>query len=239
MLKKEYLSGREFIKRILDGELNFASIQLEENCPLDSYKEYPSLLAYLAVQDFQKEPLILIASDLRGLRAKNIYIPFVQANEADFSFADLQSANLSHGCIDESNFYAADLREAKLRGIKGWKSDFLRALVRGIDFTGAFLERANLSEIMLEDAMLEKTVLRSASLKKTGLRRTFVQGADFLEANLREATLEEMKGLDKAHNLELAEYWKTKVGEEERQTLEEALKKKELFTSIKDATPFS
>ncbi|MEM4318499.1 MAG: pentapeptide repeat-containing protein [Candidatus Pacearchaeota archaeon] len=183
------MKGDELVKKILAGERDFSRIELEEGFNLADHESFEELQKYLTNANLDLDPIIMDNSKLRGVVARNLYLPFFRGKEA--------------------NLWGADLLGADLSGADLW-----RACLSGADLSGAYLWRACLS---------------GADLSGAYLWRADLWGADLWGADLSSAYLKNVKNLGKAVNLGHAIFYHTIVTEREKEIIERALKKKQLF----------
>lgn len=106
----------------------------------------------------------------------------------DFRQSKLADADMSRAKCVKSNMQEADLRSAKLKGIRLVDCNLMSANMSavnltGCDFSGCDLTGARLSGATLVMAKFEKAVLRSANLDKAN-----AQQANFRQANLTGAS---------------------------------------------------
>lgn len=84
-------------------------------------------------------------SDLRNANCSGARFQAADLTGADFNKADLSHADLSSANVHKAVFVEADLRRARLRSLRGFESaSFLRADVRDVDFSGAYLLRRHI-----------------------------------------------------------------------------------------------
>jgi len=126
------MKGEEFARKILDGERNLPRIRIPTGFDLSGHDIFPELQDYLKKQDMQSHPLVLDNSQLIGIKAQGIYLPYVQMREAN---------------LREANLREADLREADLSGANLERANLERANLYGANLCEADLERANLSGV--------------------------------------------------------------------------------------------
>ncbi|MCA9608656.1 MAG: pentapeptide repeat-containing protein [Myxococcales bacterium] len=95
----------------------------------------------------------LAHADLRRVHARGARFHEADLHGADLGQADLSDADLSKADVDHASFLEADLRRARLRSLRGFeRASFLRADVRDVDFSGAYLLRRHvLDENYLEE----------------------------------------------------------------------------------------
>ena len=149
----KYMAGREFVRQVSSGERDFSRMRLEEGFDLSGYDCFDGMqecLIYL--QNHEANPLLITGSQLRGVKARGIYLPFVKGKGASFRRAEL----------GEVNFEGADLERA----------DF-----EGADLEGAYFLRAHLEKAHLQGAHLQGAHLKRAHLKRADLERADLKGA--------------------------------------------------------------
>jgi len=255
------MKGEEFIKKVLAGERDFSRIKLEEDFDLSGHEGFAELLEYLHLKYSPTmiilcglSPIILNDSELKGIKAERLYLPYVCGKRVNLQGADLEGAYLG-----EANLVGANLREAYLQGATLVEANLEGATLEGASLKEAHLDGASLKEADLNGANLEKADLekadlkrasfKEASLEKADLKRANLQGANLKRAylgeanlvganlkkaylkraNLMAANLKEAKNLEVTLHIEDAIFNKTRVTEREKAIIEEALKRKQLF----------
>jgi uncharacterized protein YjbI with pentapeptide repeats len=95
----------------------------------------------------------LVHADLRSLRARDARFAEADVSHACLSKADLRDADLTKARVRHTSFVETDLRHARLRGLFAFESAlFLRADVRDVDWSGAYLIRRHIiDENFLEE----------------------------------------------------------------------------------------
>ncbi|MFK7986981.1 MAG: pentapeptide repeat-containing protein [Sandaracinaceae bacterium] len=84
-------------------------------------------------------------ADLRDVRAKDARFSNADLTRADFARADLSGAELSGTQVRSASFIEADLRGGRLRSMRHFdRALFLRADVRDVDFSGAYMLRRHI-----------------------------------------------------------------------------------------------
>ena len=150
------MKGEEFVRKILAGERDFSRIKLEEGFDLAGYEGFSEMLEYLIKTDLQKSPLILDYSELKGIKAKELYLPFVRGEEAHFEEADLREAYFEGAYFKGAGFGRADLHGANFCGAYLREAYFCRADLHGSYFEGACFLGANFCRADLEMADLRR-----------------------------------------------------------------------------------
>lgn len=118
--------------------------------------------------------------------------------------ANLQRINLSNAKLGRTLLIAANLSDSNLEGINLEGADLTRAnlnrasltnaVVNG-DAIGTFFEQANLSNARMFRATLDGATFFQANLHRANLACTSLIGTRFLHANLRDADLQEARGV--------------------------------------------
>lgn len=134
-----------------------------------------------------------------GLIHKGIAGGILNLKGADFSLADIGSANLSadsrvslrwmrvhslYGDLQKVMLAGVNLRKARLRGINLQEAELSETYLSDADLEAANLEKANLHE-----ARLRYTILKEAILTKANLQGAYLHHANLKNANLCEAVL--------------------------------------------------
>ncbi len=185
----KYMTGAEFVSKIFAGERDFSGIKLEESFNLNNYEGFQALKSYLKKQDFRSNSIILSNSNLRGIKAEGLYLPFtngknIELDNADLRGSDFYAANFEDASFWETIFYKANLENSILR----------YARIDGANFVEANLKRADLRDIMVEAGDLV-TYFRGTDLRDADLRNVDMNCGiiEFVEANLEGANLENAK----------------------------------------------
>lgn len=92
-------------------------------------------------------------TDFRNASARDARFSDCDLSRSDFSTADLAGAELSSADVDRAYFVETDLRRARLRSLRNFeRASFLRADVRDVDFSGAYMLRRHvLDENFLDE----------------------------------------------------------------------------------------
>jgi len=165
-IQLKYMEGKEFVRQALSGKIDFSQIILEEGFNLSGYEGFDELQKYLKKQNFIENPFVINHSQLKGVKAIGIYLPYVKGHVTDLEGAYLEKANLR-----EAKLEGADLREAKLEG-----ADLRGAYLREAKLEGADLKAVkNLKNVLnLEEAIFcetrvsekEKAIIENALKKR-------------------------------------------------------------------------
>ncbi len=135
----------ELVNEILSGEINFRGIELPQGANLRNYEGFHEMQNYLMNQNPERNPIDLSNSNLIGLSAPTIYLPYSKLEGANLEGANLMGANL----------WRADL----------WRADLMRANLEGANLMGADLVEADLREANLLGTYLRKAKLIGADIR--------------------------------------------------------------------------
>lgn len=163
--KLKRMSGKEFVRKILEGERDFRGIGLYEGSNLSADEKFVEMQIYLQEQDLEVYPVTIEGSIFFYVKAIGLHFPYVKGNKADLRGADLAGAYLKR----------ADLRGADLRG-----ADFEGAYLEGADLKGADLGRAYLERAYLWRADLRgvRNLSEASCLRDAVFRETIVTPAE-------------------------------------------------------------
>ena len=187
-------------------------------------RNFPNAYLSLNFQNFSGADLIgadLSGADLSEADLSGAYLIGAYLRRADLRRADLRRADLRRANLIEAYLIEAYLSGAYLIGADLSRADFREAYLIGADLSGAYLigadlsradlrgadlRRADLSRADLRGADLSGANLRRAGLSGANLSDADLSGADLSDADLSDADLSGVKGLDKASNLETANF---------------------------------
>lgn len=204
LTQKIRMSGQEFVRKLLEGERDYADIILEPYFSLSASEHFAAIQAQLRAADLEDTPMILEGADLTGINADNLYMPFVKANRACFKHATLMEAHL-----ESSEFEKADFRYARL-------------------------PQTNMKTCHLRDADLRQTDLNLAELNSSVLTGANVAGANLLFTNFQATDIKGIVNLHLARSVETANFQFVSLGDKERSIIRAEMwsqqgKKRRLF----------
>ena len=138
----KYMKGKDFVKKILEGERDFSSIKLEDSFNLSGFKGFEDLQRYLKKADLRHYPIILNYAELIYIKASGLYLPYVNGRKINLERANLPRANLREANLERANLYranlrGADLQEANLREANLREANLQEAILRGANFWGS------------------------------------------------------------------------------------------------------
>ena len=138
----KYMKGKDFVKKILEGERDFSRIKLENGFNLTDFEGFRDLQTYLQEADLQKYPIILDYAALMYINASGLYLPYVNGRKINLERANLPRANLREANLERANLYranlrGADLQEANLREANLREANLQEAILRGANFWGS------------------------------------------------------------------------------------------------------
>ena len=191
-IERKQMKGEDFIKKILEGQRDFYGIELEYNFDLSGHELFGRMLDYLRKQYLAKYPIMINNSDLSGVKASGLYLPYLKVESSI-----LWNSNFEYSILSFADFHNADLTYA----------DFKHAELDHTDF-----RNANLQNVNFEHANLYFSDFRSANFDSTQLL-----GADLVLADLRGA-----RNLEKSFNLRCATFAETNVTRREEAIIRNA-----------------
>lgn len=186
------MTGKEFVRKVLDGEREFVGVRLEEGFNLSDNKElirFCNNLKKLTPENRKKESICITNSEFRGLQAGGAYLPYLLGIEAN-----LKGANFKGAIFHEANLYGANLTNTK--------------------FTQAEIINANLVEANFSSANLSGASIYGSDFRKANFHRTNVYGTNFNSVNFRD-----IKNLEHSVNLKYAKFLNTFGLEEEQRKI--------------------
>jgi len=175
------MKGEDFIRKILEGERDFYGIELEYNFDLSGHELFGKMQDFLRKQYLAKNPIIINNSDLSGVKALGLHLPYVK-----FESSILWNSNFEYAVLNFADFHNADLTYADFKHVELDHTDF---------------RNANLQHVNFEHANLYFSDFRGANFDFTQLL-----GADLVLADLRG-----VRNLEKSFNLRCASFGETKV----------------------------
>lgn len=200
--KLRELTGEEFVDGITNGERDFSSVKLPEDCDINVFRGCISsvkMQAYLKKhwREFQEKPINISDSDLTGLIAPPSFrVPYLIGRNAVLNGANLWRAKL----------WKADLRGAKLRGANLNESEPWGADLRDADLEGAHLERAQLSRnAKLQNANLKAVKAKLLRCEESDLNEAIFEGGDLRGAEFQQSDFKDVNF--KKANLSGANFW--------------------------------
>jgi len=86
-------------------------------------------------------------TDFRAAKLQRARFREADLTRTNFATADLRHADFQSSLVTEADFSDEDLREAHLKGIKGFmKANWLGADIRSVDFCGAYMVRRHIMD---------------------------------------------------------------------------------------------
>lgn len=170
--ERKQMKGEDFISKILEGERDFYGTELEYNFDLSGHELFGRLQNYLRNQYLAKAPVIINNSDLSGMQAIGLYLPYAKVessilwnanlqysvlNFANFRNADLTYTNFNHAELDHADFQRAELQHVNFKHANLYFSDF-----RGANFDSAQLAGTDLA---LADLRGVRNLAKSINLR--------------------------------------------------------------------------
>lgn len=146
-------------------------------------------LAHAKLAGANLEHALISHADLTGADLSDSKLSFANLAGAKLVEANLQDAQMAQAMIREADFTRASLRESFLTmsdatGCNFHEADLYHTQCSGVDFCGALLSKANLSQAVLDDANFTK-----ANLAGANLTYAYLSGARLIQTNLEDADL--------------------------------------------------
>jgi uncharacterized protein YjbI with pentapeptide repeats len=180
-VERKQMRGEDFIRKILEGEREFYGIELEYNFDLSGHELFGRMQDYLKKQYLAKYPIMINNSDLSGVKATGLYLPYVKLEGSI-----LWNSNFEYSVLSFANFQNSDLSYT--------------------DFTNAKLDHVNFQNANLQHVNLRHTNLYFSDFRGADFDFTHLFGANLILADLRG-----VKNLGKSYNLRSANFLETKV----------------------------
>jgi uncharacterized protein YjbI with pentapeptide repeats len=213
------VSGKEIIRRILEGERDFSHTRLAPATALHEEEGFPEMIAYLRQQDLRATPVIAEGVDWRGLRAPGLFLQSARFAEADLSGADLRNSNLRRAAFNGARLQHANLEGAVMMQCRFIQTDLSGANMRGADMYEAKVNGAVFRDVDLTFAQLLRVVFESSDI--TGAA---VGGVNFYRTDLRNVA-----GLESVRDLGRALFHHTMVTRRQLDTIQTAVRSLPLF----------
>lgn len=119
------------------------------------------------------------------VRINHNFVPFGEAEMARFRAKYLPDMDFSRLCLEEHDFYGANLRRARFRDADLTDANFSGADLRGASFRGADLSGANFSGADLRGANFLGASLLGADLSGARLKDAKIERHQLLQASMR------------------------------------------------------
>ena len=176
MKRKIIIPGKEFVKKVLEGERDFKNIKLEPNFDFHSCEGFSDMQRYLKNENLYENPIILNGSELIRIKAQELYIPFTKARNVVFDHVDLSNAYIE----------CCDLTSAEFRG-----SILDGSHLRGSNMKNATLLYTSANNTYFEETVLKDSCIRGCKMKRANFERSDLESSDFRNADLIKAKFEE------------------------------------------------
>lgn len=168
----------------------------------DRFRFFWNRTSYLLPQlFFQQLPQGLSHLNLTGACLNQLILSSINAEETDFSLADLVEANLSFCNLKNTNFSWANLAGANLK-----QADFEGANLEGADLSGANLIGANFEKTNLKNACLYGALL-DESAQKIAEKGGAIMSWETFETYQKSLSFEIDHDLDETEFLEVSQTW--------------------------------
>jgi uncharacterized protein YjbI with pentapeptide repeats len=214
------ITAAELVKRILDGERDFASTHIDaEKGDISKQDGFDEMNKYLQAQDLRENPVIATDSDWQGVRASGLFFQMCKLSGANLAGADLQDADFRRADLSGANLRGANVSGATFVGCRLMEADFTDAIMRGVD-----LYEANLSKGKLVNADIARGYTLRLNLGEVDLTGATMTGASLYRSDLRGAI-----GLETVRDLATCQFKHTMVTKREKDIIEAAFRAQPLF----------
>lgn len=182
MHKLVNISGGEFVSKVLNGEKDFSYVNLSDE------KDFSKIEGYLEMNSFLKEEYDSKKGEIDVIDMSNsvfvnmntkmeyegeirgVYLPFVKANNTDFSFSNLEASQFWDYCVlEKKNGEGLFFESVK----DGYSPNFEQSIFKHVNFFEAFIPWGN----------FKKTDFRMGILKKIFMPYGIFDGANLENAN--------------------------------------------------------
>lgn len=223
-----YMSGNEFVQKILAGERDFQNIRLEPAFNLRFHEAYQDLNNLLKFSGDWRNPFNISGSsficlnaelDWRSTIGKNVLFYGAILKGSYFDYSKMHESCFEHANLDGVSFHNARLRQANFEYANLNRANFMRVRAFGASFG-----HANLSNAMFYRANLRHADFQDANLLAAGFDKVNLEDTTFNNANLSGAKITDVKNLEKAHGLDHAIYILTCVDSETKKILNKVCK---------------
>ena len=194
--RKIKITADEFVRAVVDrNERDFTGYDLS-GIVLTGRQELNEYFKKEFIANGSPErPIILRGAYAKGIQASGIWLPYLQAEGADFEQAIFVDAIMFRGNYSRANFTEANLIRANLNSSN----------LRGANLQKAHCSNAKVSQSILTGADLSGGEFGGASfqcsdLREVDLNEAYLSTADFYRTDLRGSrSLDKTKDLGHAH----------------------------------------
>ena len=219
-----YLSGDEFIRKIMEGERDFSHIKFEDNYKIDKSDAYYDLRNYLNTVGISQDPVIMNNSECVGVSFKYMNLSNLVSQNTDFKGSDFQKSNLSDSVLTGSKFDKCSLPHSNF-----YNSELNSVSFKYSNLNFANFEFSNMSKSNLFGSTARETNFHGCDFSEASLRGLNANRSNFKDVVFYNSNLLDIINFDKAINLEFANYFKTKVSEKSKIVIEDAFSRKQMF----------
>jgi len=227
--KQVYLTGKNFIDRIVKGERNFSGVLLEKGFDAAKSAAEAGLTKEKFPDIVSDSPFIFSNSVFEEINLTNFQLEGSIAENAEFKKCNFQYAHISRGDFSKSvfescNFSHAMLNDISFIGCRCAGTIFDNAVCGAANFwksvlcDAAFI-RANLEESIFCETDLRNADLTMANLKKSNFWKAVVDGTCFFKSKLYSANLKGVISMNNARLLEYGIFRRTRVSSDEQALL--------------------
>jgi len=107
--KLKQITGKEFAKKVITGERDFSKISINDKYFIAPELE-KELCDYLKKQNWKESPLILDNSKIEKLIMHEVYLPYIQAKNAEFNFGSLELCDFNNSNFTNTQLYGNSIQ---------------------------------------------------------------------------------------------------------------------------------
>ena len=160
------ISAAEMVKRLLDGERDFASTRIaSDKGDFSKTEGFEALNRYLPTQDLRENPIIITGADWKGVKAAGLFLNAVKAAGINLEGADLRNADVSGTTFVGCRLMEADFTDAIMRGVDLYEANLSKGKLVNCDLTRAYTLRLNLGEVDMTNATMTDANLYRSDLR--------------------------------------------------------------------------
>lgn len=199
----KYMFGENFIKKILNHERDFSGILLEKNFNLFEHDAFEEIQNYFKAEDLKNNPITIEDSYIRGLKARGLFLPYLNAKSAHLEGLYLTEANLHNSDFSNTIFKNNDSVNGNFQETNFSYTQFDKTYFLKSDFSG-----------VTQNTNFYKAIVKRTSFQKSNLGNVDFKDTRFIYANLRN-----IENLEKAINLESAKFYRTQVTKKDKKII--------------------
>lgn len=204
------MKGEKFIQRILNHERDFRGISLaplfDFNGDYNLAKEFVKYLRQYR-HTFAEAPLMLDDAEMKGVRMRNIEIPYLEATNLNLSECWLRNVKFPNANMDMAHLWGSKLELCNFESSSQVGANYNDTVVLTSNYKGANLDKmicdanTRFDNCNFQNASLREVKAVHAGFAGSDLTGADVAKSDFYFANLSRADLVDLRNLETSRNL--------------------------------------